>query len=281
MEATSRMAIENGSNLRARIGAVTYLNAQPLTACLGELAPQADVVVDLPSRLADGLAAGWLDVAMLPSIEYFRGHGRTIVSDACIACAGPVHSVKLYSRVPIEAIRTLALDVGSRTSAALVQILLRERYRLAPQVESLPIGTTVEQITTDAALLIGDRGLLPSPPGFAAVWDLGQQWVEWTGLPFVFAMWIARPGVDLAGWDETFAAARDEGLRRLEQIAAAQSPRLGVPRHDCLVYLRDALHFVLGSRERRGLELFYRLAVKHGLAPPGVDLVFYPSAVAR
>lgn len=275
------MGSETGGNHRVRIGAVTYLNAQPLTVCLGELAPQAEIVVDLPSRLADTLVAGRLDVAILPSIEYFRGPGRTIVSDACIACDGPVHSVKLYSRVPVEGIRTLALDIGSRTSAALVQILLRERYGLAPQIELLPVGTAVEQITTDAALLIGDRGMLPPPRGFAAVWDLGQQWAQWTGLPFVFALWIARPGIDLAGWDEIFAAARDEGLRRVPQIAEAQSRRLGVPANDCLVYLRDALRFNLGLRERRGLEMFYRLAVKHGLAPPGVDLVFYPSAVAR
>ena len=87
---------------KVRVGAVTYLNARPLVFSLARLAPQVEIVVDLPSRLADALAAGQLDVAMIPSIEYARHPGYTIVSDACIACDGPVRSVKLYSRVPVE-----------------------------------------------------------------------------------------------------------------------------------------------------------------------------------
>ncbi len=97
---------------------------------------------DLPSRLADGLADGQLDVALIPSIEFFQDPAYRIVSDACIACRGPVLSVKLFSRVPAERIRTLALDEGSRTSAALVRILLRERFGIEPQLEPLPIGAT-------------------------------------------------------------------------------------------------------------------------------------------
>ena len=121
-----------------RVGAVTYLNARPLVVALGELAPRMQVVMDHPSRLADALAAGRLDVAMIPSIEYARGQGYTIISDACIACDGPVRSVKLFGRVPVQQIRTLALDEGSRTSAALVRILLRERFGVTP--ETLPLA---------------------------------------------------------------------------------------------------------------------------------------------
>ncbi len=116
--------LEAGRAERLRIGVVTYLNARPLTACLAQLAPNAELVVDLPSRLADGLAAGRLDVALIPSVEYFRHPGYVVVSDACVACDGPVRSVKLYGRVPVSRIRTVALDEGSRTSAALAQILL-------------------------------------------------------------------------------------------------------------------------------------------------------------
>src|ERR687891_1633128 len=99
-----------------RIGAVSYLNTKPLVYGLAELAPQHELAFDLPSRLADDLAAGKLDVALIPSIEFFAHDSYTIVSDACIACRGPVMSVKLFSRVPLEQIGTLALDEGSRTS---------------------------------------------------------------------------------------------------------------------------------------------------------------------
>jgi chorismate dehydratase len=108
-----------------RVGAVQYLNTRPLVH--GLAAAGVRLEFDLPSRLADRLAAGTLDVALIPSIEMFRAPSKTIISDACIACRGPVWSVKLFSRVPIGQIRTLALDEGSRTSVALVQILLAER----------------------------------------------------------------------------------------------------------------------------------------------------------
>src|SRR3954471_5186769 len=111
-----------------RIGAVSYLNTKPLVYGLAERLPQADVVYDFPSRLADRLAAGDLDVALIPSVEFFQDPSYSIVSDACIGCRGPVWSVKLFSRVPPPQIRTLALDEGSRTSVALVRILLKERF---------------------------------------------------------------------------------------------------------------------------------------------------------
>src|ERR1700733_15959753 len=101
---------------RLRVGAVTYLNTKPLVYRLEQFAPHVELVFDLPSRLADQLAAGQLDVALIPSIEFFQNPHYTIVSDACIACRGPVRSVKLFSRVPPQNIQSLALDEGSRTS---------------------------------------------------------------------------------------------------------------------------------------------------------------------
>ncbi len=258
-----------------RIGAVTYLNARPLVVALGELAPQLQVVMDHPSRLADALAAGRLDVAMIPSIEYARGRGYTIISDACIACRGPVRSVKLFGRVPVEEIRTLALDEGSRTSAALVRILLQERFGARPKTLPLPIGASLNDSPADAVLLIGDRGMAMPDGGFEFVWDLGEEWSRWTGLPFVFALWIARPGVALHGVGELLAAARDAGLTRLAEIARREAPLIGVPEEDCLTYLRDRLTFRFGPPERQGLERFYALAGQQGLAPAGVKLAFY------
>ncbi|MGA2619489.1 MAG: menaquinone biosynthesis protein [Thermoguttaceae bacterium] len=261
-------------NTTIRIGAVTYLNSRPLIFGLRGMTAGSEIVLDVPSRLADGLAAGVLDVALVPSIEYRRQAGLRIVSDACIACAGPVRSVKLYGRVPLARIRTLALDEGSRTSAALVRILLKERFGLEPQLQPLPLGATLEQSVADAVLVIGDRGMLPAAAPFAFVADLGHEWHQWTGLPFVFALWLARPQVELGDLERVLAAARDEGLRRLAEIADLAAAEIDLPAAECLAYLRDNLQFHLGPRERRGLALFFDLAARHGLAPPGGELVF-------
>lgn len=260
------------SRTRTRVGAVNYLNTKPLIYQFERFAPGADLVLDLPSRLADQLAAGTLDVALIPSIEFFHDPTYTIVSDACIACRGPVFSVKLFSRGPIESIRTLSLDEGSRTSVALVRILLNERYGISPQLEPLPIGASLEATDADAVLLIGDRAI-HSPAGqFEAVWDLGDEWCRWAELPFVFATWVARAGVELAGLDTALAEARDAGVMHIDEIAGREAAKLGLTRPQCVAYLRDNLHFQLGPREQRGLELFYRKASELGLAPSGVDL---------
>jgi chorismate dehydratase len=256
-----------------KIGAVTYLNTKPLVFRLSEFAPHAELRFDFPSRLADELAAGRLDVALIPSIEYFQEPTYRIVSDACIACRGPVLSVKLFSRVPAREIRTLALDEGSRTSAALIRILLKEQFDLSPRTESLPIGATLGDTAADAVLLIGDRAI-HSPPGrFAEVWDLGDEWLRWSGLPFLFAMWVARPGVDLRNLEQALAEARDCGVANLEDIAAAEAAPLGLTIPQCLGYLRDNLHFSLGPEERRGLELFRQKASELGIVAREASIV--------
>ena len=116
---------------KIRVGAVNYLNTKPLIEGFASLAPQAELVLDLPSRLADGLAGGRLDVALIPSIESFQNPDYVIISDACIACRGPVLSVKLFSRGLSRSIRTLALDEGSRTGAALAASAARRAAWLA------------------------------------------------------------------------------------------------------------------------------------------------------
>src|SRR5215211_2831806 len=166
-----------------RIGAVNYLNSKPLVYGLEALAPQMRVTYDLPSRLADSLTAGRLDVALVPSVEFFRTPGSTIVSDACVACRGPVLSVKLHFRVPPGEVRRVALDEGSRTSAALTRILLAELYGVQPKWESLPIGCGMETTDAHAVLLIGDRAIANGSQNaaFVEVWDLGERWCDWTG----------------------------------------------------------------------------------------------------
>jgi chorismate dehydratase len=267
-----REKLMNASSVR--VGAVSYLNTRPLVWRFNELAPQGELILDYPSRLADALADGTLDVALIPSVEFFHNPSYTIVSDACIACRGPVMSVKLFSRVPLDSIRSLALDEGSRTSVALVQILLQERFGLRPQLQPLPLGSSPQESTADAVLLIGDRAIHAPGGPFAAVWDLGEEWTRWSGLPFVFAMWVARAGVDLQGIDQALRECRDAGLEHLEEIAAAEAAPLGLTQRECIAYLRDNLYFYLGPREQKGLEMFYRRASQMGLAPEGLELGF-------
>lgn len=268
----------NGS--RTRIGAVNYLNSKPLIEGLAELAPDADLILDYPSRLADELARGTLDVALIPSIACLLNPRYEIVSDACVATQGAVLSVKLFSRVPPRRIRTLALDAGSRTSAALVQILLAERYSVFPELEPLPLEQSTQSTSADAILLIGDRAIPAPHEPFVAVWDLGTEWTDLTGLPFVFAMWATRAGTDLGEVEAALGAARDRGLNNLRKIALREAPLLGLDEQTTIDYLTRNLYYRLGAAERRGLQRFYELAVRYDLAPGGIDLVFRNCAAA-
>jgi chorismate dehydratase len=257
---------------RPRLGAVQYLNTRPLVH--GLASSGVTLSYDLPSRLADQLAAGELDVALIPSIELFRGDQYRVVSDACIGCRGPVMSVKLFFRTAPERVQSLAVDEGSRTSATLARILLAERFGIQPGVEVLPIGAGVGQTAADAVLLIGDRAL-SMPPGeasFQLIWDLGDEWCRWTQLPFVFAVWAARASLDTRLIEPLLARARDAGRSNLAAIAAAEAAGHGLTVPQCLSYLRDNLHYELGPAEREALSLFYALAAKLSLAPADLDL---------
>jgi chorismate dehydratase len=261
-----------------RIGAVAYLNTKPLICDLEELAPQAQLVLDVPSRLAELLQAGRLDVALIPVIEYFRGGPYTLIPDLSIASRGPVLSVTLFSRVPWSGIRRVALDEGSRTSAALTQILLHRRHGVSPEVVPLPLDHSAEDADADAVLLIGDRAMRACLPGFAHAFDLGQEWHDWTNLPFVYAVWAGRAGAELGSVPEALHEARRRGCARVGAIAQEEAPQLGLDAGFCRRYLANIIHFDLGPREQAGLRHYYRLACELGLAPWGVDLDFYRDA---
>ncbi len=249
-----------GSDHKLRIGAVNYLNTKPLVYGLQQLLPDASLVYDLPSRLADALSEGDLDIALVPSIEVARRPDWKIVSDACIGCRGPVLSVKLLFRVPPAEVRRLALDEGSRTSAMLAQILLYDIHGIRPQLEPLPIGCGHETTDADAVLMIGDRAIRCDDRSFAEVWDLGDRWCRWAELPFVFAMWVARAGIDTTLAEKAFALARDNGCHHLDGIAKNESAAMGLPEEMVLEYLQKNLNFYLESKERRGLEYFFQRA---------------------
>jgi chorismate dehydratase len=249
-----------------RVGAVSYLNTEPLIYQFDQLAGDMKLILDVPSRLADQLAEGRLDVALIPSIEYLQRPDYQIVSDGCIACRGPVMSVKLLSRVPMSRVTTLAWDSGSRTSVVLARILLARRYRVVPLLRVLPSDTSGElPLDADAILLIGDRAIDIDSGGFAEAWDLGEEWYREWGIPFVFAVWAAREGVSTERVSSVLSQTRDAGLAHLAEIARDSAPRVGLEVESCLGYLRDHLHFFLGAEERCGLDRFSELATEMGL----------------
>lgn len=272
-------------NRALRVGAVAYLNSKPLIEGLAaDLTPacengcrqasgdcsdrvcesicqhSGELTLDYPSRLADDLAAGKLDVALIPSVEALTGDGYQIISDACVAARGPVRSVKLYSRVPAGEIRTLALDEGSRTSAALTRTILAHRYGVEPVLKPFPLNTPTTDCDADALLMIGDRAMNPPDEQFAETWDLGEHWYRWTGRPFVFAVWVAREGVPTAEIAAKLTAARDRGLAAIPSIAARDAARVGTSVEIAETYLKRNLHFRLTAAERASLKQFERLA---------------------
>ena len=247
-----------------RIGAVSYLNTKPLIYGLREFLPNSELILDLPSRLADRLGAGELDVALIPSVEFLRGRGLGIISDACIACHGPVRSVRILFRKPPQQVRTLALDEGSRTSAALAQVLLAERFGVRPVRTQLGIRDSIDACNADAILVIGDRAMHIDCSDFCESWDLGEQWVKETNLPFVFAMWVARDTM-MPEVAEALQSARDAGLANLDEIIAREAPGYGLSPASCEEYFRRHLHFYLGQRELAGLQLFSEHATAIGL----------------
>lgn len=251
-----------------RVGAVSYLNTKPLIHTLEDrLSDIGRLSLALPSQLADDLRQGRLDVALIPSVEYFRDEGYQIVSDAAIACRGPVWSVRLLSRVPVPEIKRLALDEGSRTSAAMVRILLWEMHSIDPETIPMAIDQSPETIDADAILMIGDRAMRPAGGVYREIWDLGDRWCRWTELPFVFAMWVARPGIEVGELAGMLEASRDAGLANLETIAGDESAAHGLTREELHRYFAENLHFRLGPGERMGLEAFRSRAAQRGLIP--------------
>jgi chorismate dehydratase len=250
------------------IGAVSYLNTKPLIYGLRSRIAPRELLLDLPSRLARRLAEGALDVALIPSVEFLRSERGAIISDACIACRGPVRSVQLLFRKPPTEVRTMALDEGSRTSAALAQVLLHARTGVRPELHPLPIDARLSSVPADALVVIGDRAMQIPHEDYYQVWDLGEQWQLETGLPFVFAMWVAleeqSDSLELAG---ALRAARDEGLANVETIIDHEAVKYGLTAADCRRYFMEQLHFTLGDEELAGLELFRAQAVRLGLIP--------------
>ena len=252
---------------KIRVGAVSYLNTRPLVFGLeqGVGEDRIELSYAVPARLADQMLAGDLDIALMPVIELARMPDLEIVPGIAIGTSGPSRSVLLVSRKPIEQVESIALDVESRTSNALVQVLCNRVWRIAPVFAAGLHGLDEALLECDAAVQIGDKALFADPPAGTTVYDLGGVWSAATAMPFVFAAWFARPGsVDREVYEALHESKR-LGARAIGPIAedytwrGCQYPQLSKD------YLEKNIRFRLGSPELDALRSFFAAAAELGL----------------
>lgn len=257
-----------------RLGAVSYLNTKPLVEGLEERADLFTLRFDVPAQCAALLHEGRVDVGLIPAIEYLRGDYR-IVPGLAIGSDGPIASVALFSRVPVEKIGTLALDISSRTSVALTRILCARHWHIAPKLTPNDPDLRSMLARADAALLIGDPALDTDAAALGVLKvDLGSEWKALTGLPFVYAMWTGREGAVQPVHVAELQAARDRGIAAIATIAErAGGGKRRVERVQR--YLSDNLKYGLGEPEIAGLRRFHELASEQGLVPGLRPLRFY------
>lgn len=259
---------------RWRLGAVSFLNAKPLIAGL-DLDPRIDLVCDVPSRLPTLLDSRSVDAGLVPVIDLVLPDRQwQIISDACIGCDGETLTVRVFSRVAPEKLRTIHVDGDSHTSVALARIVWRERYGVDLNV--LPFLGTETLAECEGVLLIGDKVVNNTLLDYEIETDLGSAWKTLTSLPFVFACWAAPRdlGGDVAALAMRLSQARDAGVAAAKMIAADLGPGLGWPVTLAERYLTARLKFTLGDRQRKGLARFLDLARQYDIVPSAQEFVY-------
>jgi len=260
-----------------RLGAVSYLNTKPLVYGLNAYPDQFDVRFDVPAKCAELLHEGRVDLGLIPAIEYLRGH-YAIVPDISIASDGDVATVAVFTRKPIDQVQTLALDLSSRTSVALTRVLCAKHWQIEPKFTPAEPDLEAMLRRADAALMIGDPAFAIDPhKHHVTKIDLGAEWKTLTGLPFVYAMWVGRPGAASPAQCRALQTARDRGLANLTTIANEEGGGDAAYEKKVLSYLRDNLKYGLGPAEQAGLRRFYELAAEVDVAPGAEPLRFYQS----
>jgi predicted solute-binding protein len=265
-----------------RLGAVGYLNARPLTWALDRDPARWHVRYDVPAVCADRLHAGEVDLGLVPSIEYLASEVYQLVPGVGIGSAGPVASVALFSKGPVSRIRRVTLDTSSRTSIVLLKVLCRERFRIDPAFVPLETDGRGLESDQDAALLIGDPAfdLDHAALGLQKT-DLGAEWTQLTGLPFIYAAWTGRPGAVSPADAAALQRAQEEGVAARSAIAAEYAGGNAAVAARADAYLRDNVRFGLGPREAAGLQAFLDYAFAHGFAPRRRRLEFYETERER
>ncbi|MEP6905921.1 MAG: menaquinone biosynthesis protein [Gemmatimonadales bacterium] len=278
-----------------RIGRIPYINCYPVYGAVdrGLIRLDAELVDGVPTALNAKMAAGDLDVSVVSAVEYARDSRRyLLLPDLAISCDGPVRSVMLFSRRPATELsaRKVLVSRSSMTSVALLELLFENVWHARPRF--LPTDAEISDLARfsteehDARLVIGDAALLletrsrnDNVGDYPFAYDLGKAWKDWTGLPFVFAVWVARRDIPVEAALEAHASlikSRDWGISNVRELARQASAATGVPVAACEDYL-DGLDYGLSYPHLAGLTEFYRRLVERGRVPNGT-LTFLPAA---
>lgn len=271
-----------------RISAISYLNTAPLMWDFehGPADSQFEISYTIPSQCASELEAGSADIGIIPSAAYATIRGLLVLPGVAIASRRPVRSILLVSKVPVEKIRSVALDTSSLTSAALTKVLFARHWRQTVHFESMAPDVTKMLERHDAGLLIGDPALRIDRSRYTT-YDLAEEWLRLTGKPFVFAFWAVRENALKEASLSTelttiFQESRDHGLAApsLREIARNWAPRTGLSQEDVMAYLTGNIHYSLDDACLEGLALFYRYAKEYGVLPAAPVLRFLDVAKA-
>jgi len=267
---------------KLHISAISYLNTAPLMWDFehGDAGKQFEISYTLPSGCARALADGTADIGIIPAAAYAGIPGLLILPDVAIASRRPVRSILLVSKVPVEQVRSVALDTSSMTSVALAKVLFEKWLGGSRDYAALPPDLDQMLSQCDAGLLIGDPALRVDRSCYHTL-DLAEEWIRFTGRPFVFAFWAMRadalreadPALDLPA---VFRQSRDHGLEpeSLNKIAREWAPRLGLTEAAVRSYLTENIHYQFDSGCVEGLQLFSRYALEIGALPSAPELHF-------
>jgi chorismate dehydratase len=264
-----------------RLGRIPWINCYPVYGAIDrKLVPvPAELVSGTASELNELLATGAVQVSAVSAVEYARNAVLYhLLPDLAISCDGPVQSVALFSKRPLDQLtgRTVLLSASSRTSVLLLELLCRHQWKIAPRFATVraeaPDLPTFSALPHEAVLVIGDAALFLSTQALYPVRvDLGQAWKEWTGLPFVFAVWAARrdaPAAAVRNLHRALLESRAWGLAHLDELAAAAAANTRIAEPVCRAYLGD-LDYALSYRHLAGLTDFFRRLAVEGLVPDG------------
>jgi chorismate dehydratase len=262
--------------MAVRIGAVGYLNARPLTWALDRHPERWQMRYDVPSVCARLLHTGEVELGLIPSIEYLQADDYRLVPGIGIGSRGPVASVALYTRLPMDRIQTIALDTSSRTSVTLLRVLCRHRFGITPEFVDHGPDLAAMVAAYDAGLLIGDPAFDADHTALALrKIDLGEEWTAMTGLPFIYAAWTGRPGALTSRDVAALQAAAATGVQSADAIAAEYGAGDPARIARAAAYLRDNVKYAFGREEAAGLQLFLDYAAELGLAPRRRVLEFF------
>lgn len=241
-----------------RVGAVSYLNTKPFIWGLEQSPVWSEMILtrDFPAAIAQQLKNDQLDIGLLPVAAIAELQESFIVADYCIGSEGPVASVAIFSDVPLEEVTTIWLDYQSKTSVALAQILMQEYWQMQPQWKPGDADFINHIGGTEAAVVIGDRAL-ELIPKHKYMYDLGAAWTAHTGLPFVFAAWVANKELPATFLTE-FNAALKWGIAHMDQLIAQLPP----VEYDITTYYHTNIRYELTDASKAGMDLFLqKLAV--------------------